>query len=111
MGQASRLSPLGVSPETLQGRDAPADRRDACPTSADHVRTLSFAIAVQSGTYLRRSSTARPRPYPIPANRRQDAIVFAMSIAMVIGPTPPGTGVIARHFGATSANATSPTIR
>ncbi len=29
--------------------------------------------------------------------------VFFISIAMVIGPTPPGTGVIAAHFGATSS--------
>ena len=27
---------------------------------------------------------------------------------MVIGPTPPGTGVINEHFGATSSNLTSP---
>src|SRR5207245_4614352 len=37
--------------------------------------------------------------------------VFDINIAMVIGPTPPGTGVIALHFGATSSNATSPTSR
>lgn len=29
--------------------------------------------------------------------------VFFISMAIVIGPTPPGTGVIAAHFGATSA--------
>src|SRR5450755_2913171 len=34
--------------------------------------------------------------------------VFFMSAAMVIGPTPPGTGVIKLHLGETSANATSP---
>lgn len=37
--------------------------------------------------------------------------VLYMSMAMVITPTPPGTGVIALHFGATSSKATSPTIR
>ena len=37
--------------------------------------------------------------------------VFAISIAMVIGPTPPGTGVIALAFFDTSSNATSPTRR
>ena len=42
------------------------------------------------------------------AARRQLAMVLAMSMAMVMGPTPPGTGVMARHFGATSAKATSP---
>lgn len=29
--------------------------------------------------------------------------VLRMSMAMVIGPTPPGTGVMALHFGATFA--------
>jgi hypothetical protein len=37
--------------------------------------------------------------------------VFAISIAIVIGPTPPGTGVIALAFFDTSSNATSPTRR
>src|SRR5207253_10476901 len=37
--------------------------------------------------------------------------VFDINIAIVIGPTPPGTGVIALAFGATSSNATSPTSR
>ena len=31
-----------------------------------------------------------------------------MSEQMVIGPTPPGTGVMKEHFGATSSNFTSP---
>ena len=42
---------------------------------------------------------------------RQALTVFAISIAIVIGPTPPGTGVIAEAFGETSSNATSPTSR
>ena len=37
--------------------------------------------------------------------------VFAISIAIVIGPTPPGTGVIALAFFDTSSNETSPTSR
>ena len=37
--------------------------------------------------------------------------VFDINIAIVIGPTPPGTGVIAAVFGATSSKATSPTSR
>jgi hypothetical protein len=35
--------------------------------------------------------------------------VFDISIAIVIGPTPPGTGVIALTFGATFSKSTSPT--
>ncbi len=42
---------------------------------------------------------------------RHALTVFAMSIAIVIGPTPPGTGVIAEALAATSSNATSPTNR
>ena len=34
--------------------------------------------------------------------------VFSMSMAMVIGPTPPGTGVIIDAFAATSSNSASP---
>ena len=40
---------------------------------------------------------------------KNDLTVFDISIATVIGPTPPGTGVILEHFGATSSKATSPT--
>jgi len=35
-------------------------------------------------------------------NCRAACSVFRMSMAMVIGPTPPGTGVMAAHKGATS---------
>ena len=34
--------------------------------------------------------------------------VFFISMAIVMGPTPPGTGVIAEHFGSTEAKSTSP---
>lgn len=34
---------------------------------------------------------------------RQALTVLAISMAMVIGPTPPGTGVMARHLGTTSS--------
>ena len=36
--------------------------------------------------------------------------VLDISIARVMGPTPPGTGVIAAHCGATEAKSTSPTM-
>lgn len=36
--------------------------------------------------------------------------VFCINEAMVIGPTPPGTGVIHEARGATSAKCTSPSI-
>ena len=34
--------------------------------------------------------------------------VLRISMAMVMGPTPPGTGVMARTFGLTEAKSTSP---
>jgi len=37
--------------------------------------------------------------------------VFFNKLAIVIGPTPPGTGDIKAHFGATSSNFTSPINR
>ena len=36
--------------------------------------------------------------------------VFLRSIVIVIGPTPPGTGVIASTIGSTSSNTASPAI-
>ena len=42
---------------------------------------------------------------------RAALIVFEISIAIVMGPTPPGTGVIARQRGATASKSTSPVRR
>ena len=53
----------------------------------------------------------RQRKVAQSVKRRQLVMVLAMSMAMVMGPTPPGTGVMARHFGATSSKATSPVSR
>ena len=35
--------------------------------------------------------------------RRAEISVFFISMAIVMGPTPPGTGVMAAHFDATSS--------
>ena len=43
--------------------------------------------------------------------RRQARTVFFISIATVIGPTPPGTGVILAASGATEGKCTSPVSR
>ena len=52
------------------------------------------------------------RDVPIqPAAFVADCTVLWRSMVMVIGPTPPGTGVMARAFLATSSNFTSPTRR
>ena len=37
--------------------------------------------------------------------------VLLMSMAMVMGPTPPGTGVMAEHLSLTASKSTSPTMR
>ncbi len=46
-----------------------------------------------------------------PCCRRAALTVLSISIVTVIGPTPPGTGVRARHFGATWSWFTSPHSR
>ena len=47
-----------------------------------------------------------------PATDRLAALrVFLSSMAMVMGPTPPGTGVIADAFWDTESKSTSPTRR
>src|SRR5690606_41124069 len=43
--------------------------------------------------------------------RRAASSVFWSSIAIVIGPTPPGTGVIQPAFSRTASKSTSPTRR
>jgi hypothetical protein len=45
----------------------------------------------------------------IPAARLALSMVLRSSMAIVIGPTPPGTGVIAAATSLTSSKATSPT--
>ena len=41
----------------------------------------------------------------------QARMVLRINMAMVMTPTPPGTGVMAVHFGATASKSTSPTSR
>ena len=43
-------------------------------------------------------------------NRSAASIVFSISIAIVIGPTPPGTGVIADALPIRVVSSPSPTI-
>ncbi len=47
----------------------------------------------------------------MPACRQAAVTVFCKRHAMVMGPTPPGTGVMAPATLTASANATSPTRR
>jgi len=66
------------------------------------------------GRLARRQTTgetdrARSRTHdPWPRRRRAARAVLAMSMAMVSGPTPPGTGVIRPAMGATLVVSTSP---
>ena len=45
----------------------------------------------------------------LPAAILAEAMVLCMSMVMVIGPTPPGTGVMAAAFSLTASKSTSPT--
>ena len=62
----------------------------------------SLAIGVAAGFMQPEERTPETldvcRVHPRRRERSADMTVFAMSIARVIGPTPPGTGVIARTF-------------
>lgn len=74
---------------------------------------------------LRASSTAQVPRHPLPtrlypaqcstfsplAARRALSSVFCSSMAMVMGPTPPGTGVMRLALAAALSNSTSPTSR
>src|SRR6185503_7151125 len=51
----------------------------------------------------------RPSGSPRPSRRHAATSVLRISMAMVIGPTPPGTGVMAAATSAASSKATSPT--
>src|SRR5262249_47982653 len=83
----------GPGPQRSRGVRAPsgeADRRRE-PAGGDR-RALPALIAQRRPSWARAAS-----------------IVFESRYAMVIGPTPPGTGVIARARSAALANSTSPT--
>src|SRR5207302_4358193 len=72
------------------------------------IRVLSSAgSAIHTNDY----ETANGKDSQAELSIRAALTVFDINIAIVIGPTPPGTGVIAFALGATSAKATSPTSR
>jgi hypothetical protein len=66
--------------------------------------------------YLRAKTWGGPycRPFPQHAafsvQLSAEATVWAMRVTMVIGPTPPGTGVYAAHRPITAASSISPTL-
>ena len=64
-------------------------------------------VRVPGGTARRRSKAAA---HPFTA-KRAAVRVLCRSMAMVIGPTPPGTGVMAAAFSDTASKSTSPTRR
>lgn len=81
--------------------------------------------AVSAPVFSRPGLSAAPRPGHVTAGMRSAAriavthfavrraalIVFAMSMAMVMGPTPPGTGVMCEQRGETLGKSTSPVRR
>jgi len=77
------------------------------PVVAVVVSTTETDVAAPLCRGVRNTATER-RGY---INCRHALTVFAINMAIVIGPTPPGTGVIALTFSATSSKSTSPTNR
>ena len=59
--------------------------------------TASFESVLLSRGYL--GNGAHPQTSQACCRERKQAMVFFMSIAMVMGPTPPGTGVIQEATG------------
>src|SRR5207248_1504216 len=78
---------VGVDRHRAEGRERPRHRRLAAGEAA-----------------------GEPDRQYHPRLRFAAATVFFISMAIVIGPTPPGTGVIHRATSATRAKSTSPTV-
>src|SRR5690606_8276553 len=93
------------------------DRRDAVRARRrlpfrDETRRLAPGIVRLEEVQAHPCGPAAVCPSALPAVRRLAASsVLRRSMVMVMGPTPPGTGVIASAISATSSNATSPTRR
>jgi hypothetical protein len=66
----------------------------------------SLAPAEEKRSYVTPAVAARRRVRA--AARRAASTVLRRSMAMVIGPTPPGTGVMAEATSRTASNSTSP---
>src|SRR5438094_756857 len=77
-----------------------------------HQRTLQVrenSSCVHDGFRFREKALVPP--HYLPAASSAARTVFCMSMAMVMGPTPPGLGVIIPAIGRTRAKSTSPTRR
>jgi len=90
------------------GPDAEAVRSDAVRRYLRGVPSFKFA-----GRWGRTQRAALD--YAVaglnPAARLADSTVLYRSIVIVIGPTPPGTGVMSEAFSFTASKSTSPTRR
>src|SRR5262249_27861550 len=93
---------------------APMLRRPNPPRHLDECADGHGPPLLGGGTLHQDPSPARHRLIhaDAPAVWRSAAVtVLTRSMATVIGPTPPGTGVIAPATGATASKSTSPTRR
>jgi hypothetical protein len=85
----------------LPGRCLSAARRDATPELRHRFPAWAHPRS-EAHRRLMVRLTVRLAYWP-PDRRRAARSVFTSSIARVIGPTPPGTGVIAAAFSATAS--------
>src|SRR5579863_2628534 len=84
------------------------------PPAADAGQEPSLDPARAEKGRLRGAGLTGPRRHSFqsrPLCREQASSVLRNSMAMVIGPTPPGTGVIAPATFAAASNSTSPISR
>ncbi len=109
-GEANFLSAV-KTPRTLARtepeRIPPGGRQWRGPRMHGGVEVAQMEPPIPALVAKKIGKSFRERPQPA---WRHAFTVLAMSMAMVMGPTPPGTGVMARHLGATASKSTSPTI-
>ena len=105
---SSRVVVGGLGGPTAAEPRTPGVRRRRLPPGAAPKASLK-----PGGPHACARSMARPPSTAdqAPVSSSAARTVFCMSIAMVIGPTPPGLGVIRPAMGWTAAKATSPTSR
>ena len=107
-----RLKEAGHQPVVVgSGRKEGFEGKHGVPNKADmsihDARSADFDAVVVPGGY----APDKMRLHPEFAQLVRLMTVFFISMILVIGPTPPGTGVMAEAFSATASKSTSPTHR
>src|SRR5690606_34918794 len=92
-------------------RESNATRPVSVPEDLPLTLKNCYAMLLNLTATARGLPRSQKRGASLPAARKAARKALAMSMAMVIGPTPPGTGVIAPATLSTEEKSTSPTSR